>query len=164
MKQVSNWSGCLLQVNFNWFCVIFKMPQTSFFHRLGCENAGLCTYGACSNSFDIKAFTCIKQINTFHIYLLCFVDKAVPGVLGKLCVCTAGTVDSGFQVRKTIFTVALISNWKRSPGISTPGDTQCWTGQTPRNLMKIGPALVGSEQTRQPPEVTSSLVFLVFAE
>lgn len=30
--------------------------------------------------------------------------------------------------------------------------------------MKVGPALVGSEQTKQPPEVTSSLVFLVFAE
>lgn len=62
------------------------MPQTSFFHRLGYDNAALCTYGGCSHSFDIEALTCIKQINTFHIYLLCYVYKAVPGVLGNLYV------------------------------------------------------------------------------
>jgi len=42
VEQVSAWAGCFLQANFNWFCVFLKVPQMSFFSKLGCDNAVLC--------------------------------------------------------------------------------------------------------------------------
>lgn len=125
----------------------------SLFPRLGCDNVVLCAQNACLNSFGIKAFTWIRLINSFHMYLLCYADDPVSGERslprGSWKTTGLNCWNNGLWIlgKENNFCSGASQQLEEEPRNFCPRDTQSPAGQATRRPIKVGSTFKGQQTT-----------------
>lgn len=137
----------------------------SLFPRLGCDNIVSCAQNACLNSFGIKAFTWIRLINSFHMYLLCYADDPVSGERslprGSWKTTGLNCWNNGLWIlgKENNICSGASQQLEEEPRNFHPRDTQSPAGQATWRPIKVGSTFRG-QQTTWPPQVPPTWLVL----